>query len=102
MKEIIAKIYVDEEQLKSESEDASFEGEMGWVAQSGISLGDYIENQQTFLHAAIHEDILEATDRYDKYLSEDQIKEIQEEIMQDSNLFQLLYERIEELVIELP
>lgn len=102
MKEIIATLYVDEEQLKKENEDASFESEMGWVAASGIVLGEYIEDQQTFLHAALYSDILDASYRNEKNISEEQIREIQEEIMEDGSLFQMLYERIEELVVELP
>lgn len=38
---ILALLDVDEEQLKSC--ESNFEDEMGWVAESGISMEDYIE-----------------------------------------------------------
>lgn len=42
---ILALLDVDEEQLKSC--ESNFEDEMGWVAESGISIDDYIEIEDT-------------------------------------------------------
>lgn len=41
MRKILALLCVDEEAL--EQTEGTFEEEMGWVAQSGISMEDYIE-----------------------------------------------------------
>lgn len=41
MKKILALLCVDEDAL--EQTEGTFEEEMGWVSQSGISMEDYIE-----------------------------------------------------------
>lgn len=113
MKKIVAMFTVDETKLRltlepNEKEDTDIstsgliEKEMGWLQNSGIYIDGYIENKETYLDAAIYNEILfhlERTGRLKEH--KDNVEYIKEQAIDDDIIWEKFFERLDNIIAEM-